>query len=66
MNIDNIILQEKQSDLICPECFNIMSERVVRKGSEYRSRITKLHCSCGYHTYKRTDKEILRDLMIIE
>lgn len=60
--IDDIIRAEKQADLVCPECYSQMTVKTVKNGSKWVRKVEKLVCECGYHTIKRSAKEILRDI----
>lgn len=62
LGIGELIDQEKDSELICPFCFCEMKIVNIRVGTEFKRRLDKLVCECGYHTIKRNRYEILRDL----
>lgn len=62
ITLEQMLVDEREKDKICPECFNEMKTVNAVKGGYYKRRVDKYVCECGYHTIKRTDFEILRDL----
>ena len=61
-NIDNEIERQYGPDLVCPMCYSEMKVQLVIRGAEFKRRAERAVCSCGYHTIRRSRKEILRDL----
>ena len=61
-NIDDEIERQYELDLVCPLCYSEMKVELVKKGVEFKRIVERVVCSCGYHTIRRSRKEILRDL----